>query len=58
MTQKIASSPTFQYLCLIHAKTGLIFAGPRNENLEEELQVPAAHLNATGEATAVVWLPL
>lgn len=54
MTRKIASSPTFQYLCLIHAEIGLIFAGPWNKNLEEEWQVPVAHLNATGEATAVV----
>lgn len=54
MTQKIASSPTFQYLCLIHAKIGLIFAGPWNKTLEEEQQVPLAHPNAMGEATAVV----
>lgn len=53
MTQKIAPSPTLQYPCLIHAETGLIFAGPWNKTLEEQ-QVPVAYLNTTGEATAVV----
>lgn len=54
MIQKIASSPTFQYLHLIPAKTRLIFARPRTKNLKEEWQAPVAHLNAAGEAAAVV----
>lgn len=54
MIQKIASSRTFQYLHLIPAKTGLIFAGPWKKNPKEEWQAPVAHLNATGEAAAAV----
>lgn len=56
MTQKIVSSSTFQYLCLTHAKIGLIFARPWKKILREEQQVPVTHLSAKEGATSVVTL--